>query len=411
MTTPAVTTDVATRNVYQVNEYGGSTSVMFTHGQTRQLRPASGTSPLRKDMSRAPRAWSHVWAQYVAPPARTKFRIPGWGVAEGVIPPFSLTYGTLLDAWGADWCGSPGATGFPSTPRSQARTRLLNKLADGKANWGQTLGEARKTVEGIADASNMMLGAVNKLAKYYRMEKKAVADALMGRRVVSPNYSGDLARAVKEIPSAWLSLQFGLKPLLRDIDDSAKALDYLLQEKTPATMTLRAGGTDVRRVDATTQGLYSTRLRWALDIEARAHLSCTYLVPVSYTRSLQQVGLGNPYSVAYELMPWSWALDYVTDTGSWLNSLFARDGTSFVEGSESLLMRVVNDVVFYKPEMAYGVTLETWAHRGYLPFRAGRFSREVLTDTPLPWFPTFRNRLGLTQMANLTSALSQLCRK
>lgn len=411
MTTPASTIDARTHEYFTYKVGGSNVSNPFTYGHSRSLRPASGNSPLRPDGTRAPRAWSNVWANYVAPVATLEINTSRGTFQGGSVPPFSKTLGTILDEWGMNWCASPSASGFPATPRSQARTQLLNKLADGKAQWGQTLGEAKKTIEGIADASRLMLGAVDKLAKYYRMEKRAVANALMGRKVVSPNYKGDLARAVKEIPSSWLAVQFGLKPLLRDIDDSAKALDYLLQEKTPARMTIRAGGTDRRSVTKSVGGTWSTSLKWALAVESSCHLSCTYEVPVSYARSLQQVGLGNPYSVAHELMPWSWALDYVTDTGSWINSLFARDGTSFVEGSESLIMRVVDDRAAFSLHDTRDATIKRATYPGVMAVRIGRFSRSVLTSTPLPWFPTFRNRLGLNQMANLTSALSQLVRK
>lgn len=333
---------------------------------------------------------------------------------EGTVPHHSSDTSQLLVRLGMGWCNAGETAGtFPATPRSQARTKLLNKLSDGKANWGQTMGEAKRTVDGIRSAADMMLTAVNKVAKTYRMEKRAVVNVLKGRKPgVTPDYAGGLASAIKEIPSAWLAHNFGLQPLLRDINDSAKALDYLLQEKTPTVMTLRAGGSDRRRAIAELSVYLGSAIPVVdCEVESSAHLSCTYDVPVSYARSLQQVGLGNPFAVAHELTPWSWAADYVSDTGDWLNSLFAREGTSFKEGSESLIMKVVNDGALIRYKAASGGRIERSTFPDAMRFSAGRFQRTVLTSTPLPWFPTFRNRLGLHQMSNLLAAMSQLGRK
>lgn len=418
MTTPASNVNIQPITPCQVvDPWGGILRVSQYGHLTLRVRPSSGTSPLRTDGTRAPRAWSHRWGHIVIPVSTAKWQVwdSWWGwlnMQSSATQSWSNTAEAWLNTAQAGWVVDGWGQYFPATPRSAARTKLLNKLQDGKANWGQTMGEARQTINGIADVCDQMLRLVERLSRYYRMEKRAVARVLSGKRVTArdvPNYKGDLGKAIREIPSAWLGLQFGLKPLFSDIDESAKALQWLLDESPrEPVMVIRAGHSDVEHRTAKMGAGFSpsweshTQLR----VESNCHLSCTYAIAASRERTYNQLGVSNSFSVMYELLPWSWACDYVTDTGDWLNALFARDGTSFIEGSETLVMKVTSGTEQIHPGSVRLVSPPKAGTDAVL----GRMERSVLTSSPGPWFPTFRNRIGLNQMANLTAALSQLVR-
>jgi hypothetical protein len=291
--------------------------------------------------------------------------------------------------------------------RSEARTRLLNKLADGKAEWGQTLGEAKQTVDLLRSLSGGMLDFLESTAKAVKAPKKSVVAALNKFRG-----TGLSARQLQGVSSSWLTYKFGIAPLLGDIQTSSEALNWLLfEEGIPPRMIIKTGSAR----DEPFTGLvsspntytviagYSSRLTGT--VNQRCHLSCTYEVPVSSTRTLQQLGLGNPLSVGWELAPWSWAVDYVLGVGEWTNALFAREGTKFVEGSETLFMNINSDpsVSF---ELGSGWQWLKKPTARTVPFSAGKIQRLVLSSSPGPWFPVFRNRMGLDQMANLCAALA-----
>lgn len=414
VTTPAENRTSHNRSRFVIN-MGSPVGVDYTYGTSMKIRPASGSSPVRKDGTRPPRGWDHRWTNLRSPLFEIQTeKSNGTNKISGTVPLWDNTGSNIVNQVGAGWVNTSGV--FPPSPRAAARSKLLTKLTDARANWGQTMGEAKKTVEGISAVSNSMLDFVNQMAKYYRMEKRAVTQVLSGKKVSNPpKYAQDLKRAIKEIPSGWLQLQFGLKPLLGDIHQSSEALSWMLfEERDVPKMVVRAGHTDTSvgrtgKMSTWSPG-YQTILK--ADVVSSCHLSCTYQVPVSSTRTVQQLGLGNPYSVAYELAPWSWALDYVSTTGDWVNSLFANEGTSFLEGSETLLMKVGgSEGMFEFSTQPYpGYVMKKGPSQGLFDGNAGRMQRTVLNGPPLPWYPTFRNRLGLNQMANLMSALSQVFR-
>ena len=171
-------------------------------------------------------------------------------------------------------------------------------------------------------------------------------------------------------------------------------------------MTIRAGASDVNEQVGVYRPGFSpsweshVRLRTQADV----HLSCTYAIMTSRERTYSQLGVANTFAVMYELCPWSWAVDYVTDTGDWINSMFARDGTRFIEGSETHVMIVTNGETQIHP----GDILFVQSPTDRTDVVLGRMERYVLSSSPGPWMPTFRNRIGLNQLANLTAALSQL---
>lgn len=326
---------------------------------------------------------------------------------EGTAPIFNRD-STILTGLGMDWIRNSDPTiGFPLSIRSEARTRLLNKLGDGKAEWGQTLGEAKQTVDMISSLSGGMLDFLDDLAKSVKAPKKAVVGAMNKFR-----RTGLSSRQLQRVSEAWLTYKFGIVPLLGDIETSTEALNWLLfEENIPPRMIIKTGSSREEPFNGLVNGTNTNvaiagyRTRVVGSVEQRCHLSCTYEIPVSSTRTLQQLGLGNPLSVAWELAPWSWAVDYVLGVGEWTNALFAREGTRFIEGSETLYMKITSDPSVYY-ELGPGWSWRKQPKPTTVNLTAGKIQRIVLTGSPSPWFPVFRNRLGLDQMANLCAALA-----
>lgn len=409
MTTPASNVDDLVQISGTVSFNGAPPSrPKYYQGVQRSIRPASQTNRVNADGIRPERGWVHRWGHCLMPLTRGTGRLTGSsGSVEWTSVPATQYSQAFLDGKGAAWILGRGL--FPQSLRAEARTRLMLKLRDGKAEWGQTMAEAASTAKTLRDVAGGMIGLVDRLARSYRMEKRAVADVLAGRKLRVGKHipSG----AGKDITQAWLTAQFGIKPLLGDIADTNAALDYLLfEEKAIPQMILRAGASSTENTNYTFRGPFSPAWECALrtPLETRLHLSTRWAIPVTNNRRLQQLGLGNPFSVGYEVLPWSWAVDYVSTTGDWLQGLFAREGTTFLGGCESFYM-------VYGGSSPTSVTVRDGVMRDVkatypssTSMELGRFERVILDTSPGPWFPTFRNRMGLNQLANLTSALAQL---
>jgi len=139
------------------------------------------------------------------------------------------------------------------------------------------------------------------------------------------------------------------------------------------------------------------------------HISAVYDVTPTSARTMDQLGLGNPAAVAWELTTLSWMVDYVWGVGDWLNSLTRIEGATFVEGSLTRVQRCSSaGPVNFTPQS--GIVLLKGFNDYELTVEAGRMQRIVLSDVAPGQLPAFRSRLGLTQMANSLAVLSKLLR-
>ena len=145
-------------------------------------------------------------------------------------------------------------------------------------------------------------------------------------------------------------------------------------------------------------------------VSTQCHISCVFEVVPTASRTLQQLGLTNPIGVAWELTTLSWAADYVSNMGKWLQSLASIEGARFVEGSISRVMRVKSDGSGARATPQPPYVLAEGSLQGIpLALQAGRFQREVLTETPTPALsPAWKNRMNLTRTANVLAALTKL---
>lgn len=382
-------------------------------GGSRLLRPASGTSPVRADGTRAPRDFYTYWFAGQAPTRSLE-----WRYSDGVIMKADNVgiFAAHSDYWlglcGASWAKKGSPFPFPLNVENAARTRFLTELADGRAQLGATMGEFRQTVGLTRSLSE---DVVKFLTSTSRAAKRPVHD------LVGLLTTGSLPRVSKARKGSWpgtdiinryLEYQFGIRPTLQDIEDSGQALSYaLVEDRQKLTAIVRKGYTD--RAFRTAVAV-SAKDDWTVHqpvlVETSAHVSARYEIPVTATRTLNQLGLGNPASVAWELTQFSWMIDYVLGVGDWLASLTAATGTRFIEGSISRKQEV-SSVGSFQVHANDGVRLQKGFHPGIARLGGGRFERTVLSTAVFPAvLPPLRSKLGLTQMANSLAALAQVAR-
>lgn len=383
-------------------------------------RPASTTSPVRADGTRAPKPWDTTWGMY-----RQGLRGATWYRPSGIYKSyFSVTDSPLvgytglshyLSACGAGWSRTDPSEGFPYTAEALARTAFRKELLDGKADWGVTLGEMRETVRGIRTYCEDVLTLIEYLGKKAKASKRAVVETILGvpprSRRTPPWYRGK----DRLIIDHWLAYQFAAKPLLGDIQTSGEALSWLyFDEAKPLRFKLKKGGSAVSEHQVNVPG-YNWQPSYEgtvpLERAEQCHISCVYDAAKTGTRTLQQLGLTNPLSVAWELTTLSWGVDYISNMGDWIQSLAKIDGGDFVEGSLTRVQRVRSvGPMSVRPHPAVKHYLGSLSDLMFV-LNAGRMQRIVLSSTPTPALrPAFRNRLGLTRVANLTAVLSNLLR-
>jgi len=389
----------------------------------RNLRPQSVNSPVRADGTRAPKAWDRRWGYAVSPKRSVEWiRSNATSLTEVranvLLVDLGNGFDSILSQAGGGWARRTSPHSFPYDAESIARTKLLNNLLQKQADWGVTLGEMRDTVRGIRRVSSDIIDLIDYLARTTRRTKRAVVETILGiparkrRKTRSRTRRERLDRADRLITDQWLQYQFSVAPTLADIHQSSEALSWLLfEEKRPMRMKFRAGAKVSSRESVTLRSRVSPGWSGTLPVEttAECHMSCYYDIEPTTEATFQQLGLTNPASVAWELLAFSWMVDYVTTIGDWISSMTRNDLSTFVEGSMTRVVRVAD-----RGPMTFKFDSRIIGHSGFgsprLTLDAGRMQRSVLQNVYPAIRPAFRNRMGITQMANVLAVLRNLAR-
>lgn len=140
------------------------------------------------------------------------------------------------------------------------------------------------------------------------------------------------ATASENAANAWLELQFGWLPLIQDVYDITSTVASQLTNRNPEMLTFHGFGeakdTDVaNNPSVKTEGERKVRVGY--------HSSYTINSPQLY--ALNQFGLVNPLSIAWEVVPFSFVADWFLPVGNYLSSLTADAGLKRIGGCRSEL--------------------------------------------------------------------------
>lgn len=207
------------------------------------------------------------------------------------------------------------------------QNKLVNKIKDHQFNLGVALGESRQTLTMIRDnvcaiglaARDVRRGrfndALRRLGSQFEVNEIYVGKK---RREAVHIRNGmkfsDSPRPLssKDFGNRWIEIQYGWLPLLSDVNEAANALRAL---EAPRKSLLRVGTND----HSTYQASQSYTL-WNIPGVWRCKQSLYYEFRenLSVSRSLS---LDDPYSVAWELLPWSFVIDWFIPIGSFIENL------------------------------------------------------------------------------------------
>lgn len=422
MTTPAQNTNVN----YALNQTifrwinGSPVSSLVASGFSGSdvhIRPASGASPVRADGSRAPRAWSNRWftgGSFNRNLVWTNTAGSNLVRYEGLLNIADVVSDRVFNGTGATWCRTTSPTIFPLSVENRARTKFLLELGQNKAQLGQMLAEIAQTGRMIGSLASDVVGGVDRISKRVGLLREDAARLLTGKKLRKMPKSEFLKikRLAPELIARWLELQFGLRPLFSDIEDSGAVLsDLIFVEGREAKFSVRKGYSTIERVTASFTGNSTSgwRVYQPYLVETSCHISGIYKIPVTAERTFSQLGLSNSFSVAWETLLLSWMVDYLTTTGQWLETLTAAQGTTYVEGSISRMQRVSPAGRFNIEPWDSNIKLITGFGPGMLTTQGGKFERQLLPAGVHPgYYPSARNRMGLDQMANSLAALASM---
>lgn len=296
---------------------------------------------------------------------------------------------------------APGSD--PSTISSldaQATTKVLGEIKDMKTNVAQMIAEREQTMSLIASTAI-------RFAKMYTSVKRGDIKGAIGAAGMS--YSRGKRRshrggAAKLASQYWLELQYGWKPLLSDIYGLAetagqrKAGDLRADAKSAVSKTVEYSNVVPGIQDTfyeTVRGIYTVKYK------------LFYGTPNINTHLAAQLGLTNPALLAWELLPYSFVVDWFLPIGGWINTLDATTGLDFIKGSKTVVYNAsLNRTVIRTRNPSSPPSVE--ADIGFFQ-EGGSFleiTRTKLVDFPSARFPRFKSPISPVHAANALALLT-----
>lgn len=229
-------------------------------------------------------------------------------------------------------------TEYITQAETTAIQKLLEKAKDGKFNGAVAYAEAAQLERLIGDATvktARVLGYLRKgklglAASTLGLESKPSKNRRFSRQHRRIKTDADIDRLLS---NGVLQVQYGIRPLLNDVVGAAE----LLAQKVSgfhASQVIGECRKSGSRVTEATEDTAFTRYRNVTSCEASVFIK--YAVKFTSENeglhTLKQLGITNPALLAWELLPWSFVIDWFLPIGDYLSTLDATLGLKFHSG-------------------------------------------------------------------------------
>lgn len=304
----------------------------------------------------------------------------------------------------AHW-GSPPAHNPYSELANVALKRLIERVGSNKANLALDLAQVNLTTRMIAGTATRIAGGLRNLRGG---NISGAVQSLWGgarpkyRRGGGPSVSKDLA-------SNWLELQYGWKPLLSSIHGAMEALarsQFTSDSVRGVTASASRSG-DSKIVITNNESVKRTLGAYFITQRTTVRYGIRYSMSSPLLAFLGSTGITNPINLGWELIPFSFVVDWFLPIGNWLEALSAWDGLTFWSGYKTTFSRQeVRGIVKFSGQYDSQVGSERYhTDAGAYSRENVYFVREKLTGFPSPTIPTFKNGISVTHSLNALALL------
>lgn len=176
-----------------------------------------------------------------------------------------------------------------------------------------------KVHQDLTVANNLFESWYERKQSYDLLTNAAKELVIFAKGWKNPAYWKRFGKKVKQpatMPEAWLTYQFGIKPLVSTIDT---ALNHLAQP----LLVAKVKGTSGFAYDWSSDS--GSRSIQAYTLKQRFTYGCTIQPNPNPNMALANVvGLSMPFSTAWQVLPWGWAVDYFVNVSQLLTNLEVR---------------------------------------------------------------------------------------
>jgi hypothetical protein len=253
---------------------------------------------------------------------------PGYTAFGYEAPETDMTYTRWLSAGipTMEFLPPPSLNVKLQNAKARSETIARNRLRQMKVQLGASLAEAVSTVDTVAQTAATLWEF---LIRAKRASLNNAVTYLSGR---SP-------------ASTYLGVTYGWVPMIKSVFETAELLKYIDKEKP---LTLRASCKSHVKFNQTDEdGDHENQ--WAMSGGVRCSLEASV---TSYALlNADTAGLINPAEIAWEVVPYSFVVDWGIPVGTFLQSLSATAGLNFSSGYTS---------VWYQADVTRRVVSHPW---------------------------------------------------
>lgn len=278
----------------------------------------------------------------------------------------------------------------------QAKARVISNVKDMSINVAQACAEAQRTIDLVGDtartiAKSVVLFRKGKFKQGFKALGVSKTPLVSGKRGAADN---------------WLAVQYGWLPLLTDVKGAVQAL---AKRQRPPVFVFHGSATanDSRQffhdniggtagLDSREVG-YTSTTKFALAFSMRNHTS----------RTLSSLGISDPALLVWELLPYSFVVDWFLPIGKYLESVNYTEGLSYRWGFT---------VEFSKNSWQISTPGQRVVTGAYTRVDSGGpvivsdnvwYRRTKLMNAPSASLPSLKNPLSYTHMLNGLALLSR----
>lgn len=267
----------------------------------------------------------------------------------------------------------------------------IEKIANTNFDAALALAEARETADTVTDLSKRalrLLVAVKKLD--FKTLKKELKWRNGPTNATSPS-------------EAWLQYRYGIMPTVYDVQG---AIEVLSGKIARPMLTTVKGGTSTS-LDKTWEEYYGYKTFTRTGKQTFRTSLCVRIKSEAY-QTASEFGFTNLAGIAWEFIPFSFIVDWVTPIGSWLKALSIIPTVDFEHGSQS--MQIQGSVHLNYDDNPTGSSYTRWDKS----WDVNGYKRKPLSAIPIP-LPRLQAPIrgvgDIDRVADLLSLTDVLTRK
>lgn len=291
----------------------------------------------------------------------------------------------------------------PSSANLPDLTPVVNRLvslADAEALdklWDKVRGSLDLSIDTFERQKTFQM--INVLTRF----KRAVLSAPFGKRRITPTDT------LKSLGNAWLEWTYGWMPLASSIHGIVEELARYEVNRIKK-FNARNTQSESSRVPIKWTGLNGTFDGKAVcRVEAKVRYVCSFKVDDFDVKRITSL---NPVSIAWELMPYSFVVDWFYDVGSYLRNLESAllYSKQFVGGYKSIL--TISNASCSESHAQLSVYGEPMIDNCADHTEQNiSFRRVVLHSVPFPSAPVLKIDLGASRLLSAAALLGQFLRR